>query len=108
LFKGLTQFVLSELEERKQSTDAIASQMQNLHLDEEFLGRLLHTSKITENISNVRATQGGDSHLYYIFEGEVGVFDVDDGEMYQTLEAGEFFEMNTELSKQRRLKVLQS
>lgn len=89
-------------------SDLVDSQISKLHLDEQFLGILLKLGKVTDQIANFRKTQAGDSFLYYILDGKVGVMGLDNQNEQKPLSqinSGEFFEVDEESSQKRKLKV---
>ena len=50
--------------------------------------------KVTDQIANFRQTQEGESFLYYVLEGKVGIMGPEHGELISSIQSNEFFEVN--------------
>ena len=66
--------MILDLSKNKKLTPEIELALNNLFLDESFLGKILGgSSKIIDYIQYVRESVGNDTFINYIFEGSVSV-----------------------------------
>jgi len=87
-------------------TNYLQSGINNLFLDEPFLTKILtDAAQMLDHIIYVRESQGNDTFINYIFEGNVIVTHIETKTYINTLTPGDFFELDQEIQKRQRFMV---
>ena len=87
-------------------TNYLQSGINNLFLDEPFLTKILtEAGEILDHVRYVRESQGNDTFINYIFEGNVIVTHNETKAYINTIPTGDFFELNQEIQKRQRFVV---